>query len=109
MKIVTLKGKIGISKELSSFKEDSIIFGKSIIQNSPSDVLDSPLNPSDISEGIELVKVIFETASAGLAFYSYLVKILKEKKEKATVETDNKTIVIDGESTPEEIVKELEE
>jgi hypothetical protein len=76
---------------------------------SPVDTLDSPINPDDIHQVLELIKIAFETGTAAVAFFSGL-KAVWPKDSEATVANDRATgkpVKVHSQSDPTEIVSEL--
>lgn len=107
MKILNIKGGHNLIREIEHEKIDGMQTGRPIAVKSPSDVLDSPLNPSDIIDGVELIKLAFETAAAGATFFTALIKLLKEKKYKVVVSDDKKSEEVTGDSDPDELANKF--
>lgn len=112
MNLVTIISTNDVISELVSIDSDGISLSEPIRVDSPADVLDAPINPNDIVNGLEIVKVILETSTAVLAFGSILVKVLHERKAKAVLkknDSDSKPITIDVASSLEEVKRILGE
>lgn len=107
MKILNIKGGQNLIQEIEHEKIDGMQTGRPIAIKSPSDALDSPLNPGDIIDGVELIKLAFETAAAGVTFFTALIKLLKEKKGKVVVSDDNKSEEVTEDSNPDELVNKF--
>jgi hypothetical protein len=58
---------------------------------SAADVLDAPLNPDDVLQALELIKIFFETATAALAFFTAVVGLFKTGalKEEVVLKNSN--------------------
>lgn len=110
--LVTVISTNEVISELINIDTEGISLSEPIRVDSPADVLDAPINPNDVVNGLEIVKVVLETSTAVLAFGSILVKVLQERKAEATIKKNNSTskpIKIDVASSLEEVKRILEE
>lgn len=92
---LSVESEGAILTELKSISIEGIIIGNPIPIDNASDVLDAPLNPDDITQGLEIVKVIFQTGTSIAAFCATVIKLLKEKNAKAKVKSKKGMRIID--------------
>ena len=103
--LISIKSSENIAENVSKMDFEQVLISEPIGLTSPSDVLDAPLNPDDIVQGVEVVKVMFQAGSAILTFCTAMIKLLKENKATAQISTQEGEKQIDGNTKPEELEK----
>ncbi len=103
--LISIKASEDVVKELSAMEFENVLMTEPINLSSPSDVLDAPLNPDDIINGVEVVKVMFQAGTAILAFCTAFINLLKEKNAKAKMTTKEGQKEVDGNTKPEDLNK----
>lgn len=83
--IVSIIASEEVIADLLNLDVNGVKSSEPVLLDSPTDVLDSPINPDDIVSGLNLVKVFFETGTAAIAFSAALVKVIRAHKTKVKV------------------------
>jgi hypothetical protein len=102
-KIFSISSSKDVINEISQLKNCDFIMSEPIDMANPSDVLDSPLNPDDVVKGIEMIKLMFEASTAIITFCTALIGILKKNKARARISIAEREIIIDANSSIDEI------
>lgn len=102
-KIVSIFSDNKIISKIQATELPDITLSSPIQALSPSDVLDAPLNPDGLQEGIEIIKVLLESSMAIFSFAAALRAILKETRGKAVIRNGDIEKIIDAETPIVEI------
>jgi hypothetical protein len=81
---LSIIGPREILEQLRATTIKDVMISKPVPLTGPSDILDAPMNPKDVADAFDMIKVIFDTGIAGLTFVSALLGILKQSKGKVS-------------------------
>jgi len=109
---LSITGSPKVLSELQHIEPtEGVLISKPVSLNGASDVLHTSLDPQSIIDSLEMVRVILETGTAALIFYTALLKVLKAYQAIVEIEDRDtgKSFTLDHETTLDEIKERLSE
>lgn len=105
IKFFSITTRSSVIEAISAINIEGVTMSSPIQLDGHNSNLAAPINPEDIVTGLEIIKLLFESATAGLAFFLALKNVLKSDATKIEVYADQKKV---GEITKKTDNKDIE-